>query len=142
MLRHLLHLALAVLALTVLAAPAIASVTTFALSPTNGPAILQCAWTDTVTLSDPSSTWTRAVLNKYCVTTSTATYPFVTVLITATNEFSALLHGGTLTVNFNIYDPGYYDFTQVDSGLDPNYNAWSTGSQDIYVTVTLNNIGP
>ncbi len=137
MLRHLSHFALAALALTVLAVPAMAVDTTFDLSPTSGTASLHLVWTDSANLDNLSSTWTSAVLSGTNLTTGTPVS--IGLDFDATSDY---YHGGKFEVPVALDQPGTYDFGQVDSGSDPNGNPWSLGSQDIFVTVTVASTGP
>jgi len=106
------------------------------ISPTSGVASLHIVWTDTVSFSDSSSTWTKAVLSGTNYTTGAHIVQELDF-----DDTSVLYHGGGFNVGLILDVPGYYDFGQTDHGVKSDATGWDTGSQDIFVTVTLDTGG-
>ncbi len=103
---------------------------TFDISPTSGAINIYVTWTDEVTLSSSSSTWTEADL-----TGSDLWGGGTPVDIEVPNDpMGPYANGGGMEVeNIEIDAIGWWDFHQINKGKDPNNNWWYWGSQDIEV---------
>ncbi len=94
---------------------------TLSITPDSGYSLFGCLWTDTVTLSDPSSTWTSAGLSFRKLGSLLALPGYVCDI----DADSGRYHGGTLVATIPPTVPeGLWVARQANIGNSPDGSQW------------------